>query len=1340
MRHSSKSQKTGLAITLFLFCCLARAQDISLSFKHLTINNGLSQNSALCIHQDHLNRVWIGTREGLNCYNGEQIAIFKPILGNNESLLDFKINKLAQIGHYLVALGYGGVSILNLNNLKVKRVAFSGCNSIHVFKNQLFLGTESSGLFIMDTVLFIPKKVTNALDHVRISTLCGENELIIGTKENGVMIYDLTDDSIFMLAATRQMVNITTVLKEEGGRVIIGTEFDGMYILDSSGKIHSHIKKGTSKNSIASNTIRDMVRDDDGRLWVGTFLGIDVFDSKGEKLIQIQPAMSNPHSLNHSSVYDLMIDAQKNLWVGTYFGGVNHTQLGNQLITFHTFETQGPGRMGPIIGHMLEDSHNNLWIATENKGLLFQASKANHYGHYSKKLEGLVKNVRAILLDEDEKIYIGTHYDGLNCLDIKSKKLLKFAGSETAPKVVNAIIRFKDNILLGCREGLFIFDTKNKSFSQSFGALGPESLINESVFSLYLDTQDRLWVGTESKGLIRYDLKTGKFRRFKASSNQKTLKTNAIYSLFEDSQGTIWIGTLGGGLSRYQPVSESFITYTQEEHNLPSNFIHGLEESKNGNLWIATSSGLSHMEVSKETFTNYSRGNGFPYAELNMGGLYLSNSGRLYIGSLGGLISVDEEEILEKPNSANIILSALYVNNKKEIPKDKASVLTTDIAVTNNIRLKPEHISFSIEFANCDYSGGFSHYRYRLDGLNEDWVYTRGDPVATYTNIRSGSYEFIVQSLDPVYNQPLAERTIKIEKLPPFYASTYAYLMYVILSIAMIAVLGKVWMTYTRLRLEQMDKENIRNLNQKKLQFFTNISHEFMTPLTLIIGSVEGLLGSSGLSLSAQKKINITYKSALRLKHLSTELLDFRKIEQGFMKFVYTEQELGKYLSNIVSSFADQASLKKIRLNTDFPNKPLNVWFDRNQMDKVFFNLISNAMKFVSNNDGLIKIAVLEKDDTIEVYVEDNGPGISLDAVERIFDRFYQSDELRGNNFEGSGLGLALSEGIVSAHGGSLKVTKTSPEGTVFSVEIKKGTAHLDTDDIDPDWQVDIDSGMSSVAMLSTIDDLSGLEPSENSRTEKHGLPKVLLVEDNKDVLSLLDELLHENYNIKLARNGEEGIKVAIDYQPSIIVSDIMMPKVDGTELCGKLKSNPLTSHIPVILLTAKSAIDHKVKGINLGADDYITKPFNANYLRARIANLLEKSRKLQEKFLASENTEDLVKLAQSSLDREFMEKVQGVVEQHIQNDKFDINQFSKEMGISRTLFFGKMKSITGQTPNDFLHVYRLKKSAETLTNNPTATVAEIAYSVGFTPKYYSRCFKAQFGMTPSAFRELRMG
>ncbi|MFY0598968.1 MAG: response regulator [Cyclobacteriaceae bacterium] len=1336
------------AFYFLVFCLALKLQAQDYNFKHLDIDQGLSQTTALVIHQDHLNRIWIGTREGLNVYDGTRVKSFFPNKNDSLGLLGYKTQQIKQIDRKLFILTENGINTLDLDFMRFSSFPIEHLLNaqIETHKGKLYLGTSQGSLFTFneqDNELIKIRNVITTGDR-EVSLNSDDEFLWIGTENNGLLRYDTEKQETVRFMEHLISSPVRSIYRDNQNRIWVGTDTNGVYVMDNDMNLLEHLTTAHPSLKLSSNVVRKITEDWKKNIWIATFDGINIVSPDLHKITHIEASLNNPKALSWKSVFDLLLDESGNLWAGTYFGGVNYTDTKKQLYTFYDIQKSSSEVQGKqVIGTMLEDKDKNIWIATEGHGLNYYNTQTQQFKQYSESAE----NVRSLFL-ADQKLYMGTHYQGLNILDINSGKIKKFYNQSGAqakiPKIVNSVIKYKDKFILGCRSGVVVFDPKTESFSSDLNLAGNEGIsISDPVFSTYKDSNNKLWIGTEGNGLLYFDPEKSLLKRYLLSNyDPNSIGGNTIYKIIEDRHKRLWLATLGGGLSLYQPQSDNFLNFTKDSHNLPSNFVLGVSESENGNLWISTSKGISRFDINANVFYNYTRDNGFPLGELNQGGLLLTSSGTLYIGGIGELISVKEKDLMEPTSALNLLFSTLIVNNEEVRYGDKTQILDRDISVSESFSLAPEHTSFSIEYGVCNYSGFFNKYRVKLEGFDQNWVDAGKSHTASYTNLSPGEYKLRVQVLDAVLNKPIGEKSIDIKVNAPFFKSTIAKALYAFAFLAILFLIIYSYVSSIRLKLEVQDKENIRKLNQHKLQFFTNISHEFMTPLTLILGSLETILNSENLAMRIARKLNLTYNNALRLKHLSGELLDFRKLEQGHLKLKVFEHEFNYYLEELISSFSEQSQRRKIKLDIEPLNEKVHLWFDRFQLDKVFYNLISNAFKAVDDEVGFIKIKIEKTSNTVEVFVEDNGPGIPKESVKHVFSRFYQSENLNPNK-GGSGIGLALSEGIISTHHGELNLHKTSSKGTVFKVTLLLGNEHFNSDEINPTLSNSYQENKAPntnlpISNLSRHrgDDLAS--DSAESGNQKSDI-KILIVEDNERVQDLLREVLEVNYHVKTANDGQEGLDLSLSWEPDLIISDVMMPNMSGVQMCTKIKRNIQTSHIPVILLTAKSDIEHKIEGLNVGADDYITKPFEMVYLETRIINIFDNRKRLAEKF---KNTPDssINEITNNSIDKKFMNETMELMDQHLSDEGFNVNLFAREMGYSRTLFFKKIKSITGQTPNDFIQSHRLKKAANILFNEPHKNVSEISHEVGFgSSRYFSKCFKEHFGVIPSAYRETKI-
>jgi signal transduction histidine kinase/DNA-binding response OmpR family regulator len=762
-------------------------------------------------------------------------------------------------------------------------------------------------------------------------------------------------------------------------------------------------------------------------------------------------------------------------------------------------------------------------------------------------------------------------------------------------------------------------------------------------------------------------------------------------------------------------------------------------ESRLGYILISTTQGFSMLDVENNKIHNYGIENGLPLNSLFNGGMCQTIKGELFMAGMNGMVSFYEENLSIPHRSFNLNLVNLHINNKLVVPGDENNVLEATLPYTKTIELNHRQTMLTIEFAANNYiPANQPVYRYRLEGSSDAWTeLPQGITKLNFMNLGAGKYKLVVEAISPADGKLIASTDLNIQVFPPFYFAWYAYLFYLMLIVFI------VWryvgfsrsrlLLQTSLTYEKKEKEHLEEVNQSKLRFFTNISHEFRTPLTLIVGQVDMLLQTHNIQPSIYNRILNVKRNTLNMQNLINELLEFRKTEQGHLHIKVSESDLVKFLYEIYLPFSEYANYRQIKFNFECQEPEIMLWFDQVQLQKVFYNLISNAFKYTPK-DGTIRIIVEQDAHTASVKIMDSGIGITTDAIGRIFDRFYQAENglQISNMVPGTGIGLALTKNILETHSAEIIVDSQPNVGSCFTVILKKGSSHFSEEQKTEFEDVD-ESCMRQMKEIDTefIQELISAQVVDNEP-----LNSMLIVEDNDELRTMLQSIFEPIYKIFTAVDGQEGLAMTIEHQPDIVLSDVMMPNMSGSEMCSKIKHNFAVCHIPVVLLTAQTAIEFNIEGLRLGADDYITKPFNVKTLITRCNNLVNGRKLLQEKF--SKQTDFTPRLiATNNLDREFLEKAQEIIEKNIENADFDVPFFSREMALGRTKLFSKIKGITGQTPNDFIITVKMKKAASLLTNNPEFNISDITYMLGFsTPKYFAKCFKEQFGVSPSTFRK----
>eukprot|EP01029_Cantina_marsupialis_P032250 TRINITY_DN966_c1_g1_i11.p1 TRINITY_DN966_c1_g1~~TRINITY_DN966_c1_g1_i11.p1 ORF type:complete len:1344 (-),score=101.16 TRINITY_DN966_c1_g1_i11:659-4690(-) len=1329
------------AVVLFVFLLeilICQAQDIY--FDHIDLKDGLSQISVTALEQDHLGTMWIGTRDGLNKYNGYEIDVFRherenpnSILGNNIRDLQFDARNRIWI------LTEKGLSSYNIETDELVNYPYADVNCFYIGKKDIWVGTNS-GLFRLDETKseYTVVKDVHTEENSVVEVYEDDNgDLFLGMKNRGLLISHVSNGSLKTILKDE----VSCIFKSKKDTIWVGTKNNGVYEIYKE-KVLQHYTQNTG---LAHNVVRDISEDREGRIWIGTFLGVSVLDVKNQKFSNYYQSDKNPNALSHNSIYTMFRDHEGSIWIGTYFGGVNIYNPKTNIFRYFVADPEHNKSINyRVVGSMLEDDDKNLWIATEGGGVNFYDRKEKRFTYITKG-EGVKSlsnnNAKSLYLDNDNRLWIGTHMGGLNVLDIKTGRIKKYLKNDQQSysipsNIISAIIPFKNKLILGTNQGVVLFDPKTERFSNFFDEEEQRQLVGQKILALLLDKNDRLWIGSETKGLSVFNVKSGQLKNYRRDSRNANISSDFVYQIYQDHMRRVWIATSGGGLNRYLPEDDSFKVYSSKNYDLPSDFIYGITESRYGFLWVATSKGISKFDVEEEVFRAYDYESGFPLGEINERGLFITSDGEVFVGGIHGMVSFWEKELQSQSISHPLYFTSLKVNNKEVRVGDESEILSKTLPFTEKINLNHRHSVISFDFTSFNYlKANKSQYQYLMEGFDEHWVDAGYRRTVSYTNLPSGDYTFKVREVyrDGTHG-PMAQMDIEID--PPFYNTWWAYLLYLAFVASILIYINRVLISKAileeNLKKEQVDKERIRELNQSKLRFFTNISHEFRTPLTLILGQLEGLLDESGIAPKIYNKILVAFKNSYRLKNLVDELLEFRKQELGYVKLRVNEHDFVEFTNSIYDSFKEYALRRDISFKMVCHQDSIPLWFDARQLEKVLFNLLSNAFKF-TDDGGSVYLLLDNLEKQVVVKVIDSGKGMPEEYLDKIFDRFYQVDHLSQQKHQhlGSGIGLALTKGIVDLHGGEIKVDSKAEEGSCFEVYLPKGKEHFNDENVIWDEEFEFELSSNTKMLADQVEESDRRLPETNSLSTN---PTLLIVEDNFEVRDMLCSSFADYYTVIGVENGQKGLEKAIEIQPDLIISDVMMPVLTGTEMCEKLKTDISTSHIPIILLTAKDALEYKIEGMEIGADDYITKPFNMKLLQARCKNLIKSRTLLQEKFRTNPGI-GVRNITSNSLDAELLEKAMKVIEENLDNSKFDVNQFAQEMCLGRTSLYAKIKGITGQTPNDFILSSRLKKAAVMLRSEVGVSVSEVAYSVGFTtPRYFSKCFSDHFKISPSKY------
>ena len=1106
-------------------------------------------------------------------------------------------------------------------------------------------------------------------------------------------------------------------------------------------------------------TLRPILEDRTGAVWITIDgVGLGMFDREKQALEVYAPNARDRYAVPENTVTTIYEDRLGTLWIGMLNTGVRRVERSRGPfihIAQNPFDKiQLSNR---VVTSILEDTEGTLWVGTSDglDRLDLTTGTGTHYRADPNDSRSL-SNGRILSLAEEApgKLWVGTSH-GLNMLNKATGTFTRFTpdpgklGNIFAYTVQSICIDRSGTMWLGggVSNGILQrFNRRDRTFTsydvRDVGWTGPNAF---NICSIHEDRLGVMWFLGRGLGVFDRSVGRATYYRFIPESSGG-LSAEGPTSLCEDAQGVLWIGTRAG-LDRFDRASGTFSHVTVKD-GLPSNQVFGILEDNRrssrteglpGNLWLLTPMGISKYTPSTGAVRNYGPSDGVPIApSLWARACFKGRNGYMYFGGTNGLVRFHPDSVRDNTHVPPIFLTDLRIANKSVLPGEAGSPLTESITETKHLVLSYLDDMISFEFAALDYAvPEKNQYAYKLEGFDRDWIHSGNVYTATYTNLDPGGYVFRVKGSnnDGIWNEEGASLSITIN--PPWWTTTWAYLAYVLIIGGLLYSVYRVRMNRLRLahqlQIEELESTRMHELDRLKSQFFANISHEFRTPLTLILGPARQLLEGSN-DEETRTKADLIHRSARRLNRLVDELLDLAKIEAGEMKLSTRPVNVISAVHDVVLTFQPLAERKKITCRCSCDEHEIVAHLDRVKIDKILTNVLSNAFKFTPDGgrvDVSVSVQPSEEGGAVAITIADTGIGIPAEHLDKIFDRFYQVDGSHTREQEGTGIGLALTKELVELHKGRIEVESVEGRGSTFRLIFPLGTAHLKPEEIGGD----AGECPHEKATPQADEGVTGTDEHGRDRgvSEKGGLPSLLIVEDNADVRKYVSSILENSYRIIEAQDGEEGFDKSVGCIPDLIITDLMMPKMDGFHLCGKLKADSRTSHIPVIMLTAKATSKDKIDGLESGADDYIMKPFEARELEARIRNLIEQRKRLHEHF----RTYGLVDMAAqnvTSVDQKFLRKAMEVVIEHVGDTSFSVEVFAELMAVSRSLLFRKMESLLGEPPSELIRRTRLDRAAKLLEAR-AGNISEIALEVGFSnPSHFAEGFRKRFGCTPTQY------
>lgn len=1358
------------------------AQTDQLTFKHITSNDGLSQNFVSAIYQDKYGFMWFGTKDGLNRYDGYEFKVYRSNPFDTSSLSGNFISSIFEDSKGRLWIGSNVLNLYNSENDDFKRIDLSPhyvisntsnkvekVNSIVEDKNGfLWLGTNN-GLIkydpdkkIFKTFYLDQEKNSKLLDNVILSLNADDSILLVGT-QNGLKILNINSPAnsktkfirVSHPGSSEIMTSQRTILSQQTtstNLLYAGTPSGLVKINLSSLKSEFIPYVGHKFFPFWLNRVISIVQDKNKNLWLACSGSLVIYNpfQNSFKYYFHNPKEENSLSLN--SLTSMFVDRGGKIWIGTAGKGINvFDQNRKEFYLYNGLVDKEPFKSSFSVSAILSDSKNNLWIATMQN--LFRYDRAKReYSLFDLKY-GPKGEITSIVEDNNKNVWVSTS-GGLYKISFPESKVIYFnhspsnAGSLRDDFVRLLFVDNKGKLYALNANYLSKYDEKSNSFTHYKLNFSEDKNSILVIRAIYQSSESSLWFGW-NEGLVKYDLENQEKIVFvHQPGNNKSISNNEVLTISGDPvqpQKFLWIGTQGGGLSRLNLNDNTFSNFSVKD-GLPNNVVYGILSSGN-ELWLSTNNGISKVSFDKygtPSFRNYDVTDGLQGNEFNTGAYSKSVSGELFFGGLNGVNSFYPSRIRD-----NVYIPTIVITEVKFLKSDynqKADINATKkiTNINSDITIPYSQNSFIIEFAALDYTATSKNkFKYKLKPIHDDWINLGTQRNVTFTELGSGEYKFILSGSnnDGVWNEEGA--SLKIIISPPLWRSGWAYFVYAVLLIVLLFAIRKYELSRillkNRLKQESFETKKLKELDEMKSGFFANISHEFRTPLTLILGPAEQLENDE-TDPTRKEKLSTIKQSANRLLRLINQILDLSKLESGKTKLLCEEGDLVGFIKGITKSFSSMAEKKKIELVFDSNVKVIQTFFDKDIIEKIFYNLLANAFKFTPRG-GVIEVNInhLPIPDSqsningiCKISVKDTGIGISENNINKVFNKFYTLEKDNGFTELGSGIGLALVKELVELHKGSITVDSKINEGSVFIITIPIGKEFLRTDEIIIDK---INSRLDDIKKteynIKSFDSSDIIEIEEENTLSSEDALIVLIIEDDNDLRKFISSPLKQHYTIIEATNGKEGCEKALEFIPDLIISDIMMPEVNGYSACIKLKTDERTSHIPIILLTAKASEEDKLKGLAIGADDYLTKPFSSRELSIRVKNLIEIRQNLRKKFSNSLIIKPK-EITTGNIDKLFLEKAVAIIEKNISNDKFSVEDFSKEMNLSHSQLHRKLKALINQSANQFIRSIRMQRALELLQNN-AGSIADVAYMVGFgDPSYFTKMFSKHFGYLPS--------
>lgn len=1326
--NPERSRRTTLLILSLLFCLAARSQQIL--FRNYTVADGLSSNTVRAIKQDDQGFMWFGTKNGVSRFDGYQFKLYQFKKDNPASLGNNFIHAIEKVDSTHLWIGTeNGVYMLDLETERFEPLAtLEGKVVFDILKDKtgvIWITTRLYGLYkysIADKKLahYEKKNEAHSLSSNYLTKLAQDNNgnLWIGTYGNGVDELDPKNMQVTNHGIGEGLSSnlIIALYKDRQGKMWAGTMNGGVCVWDPANRTFKTYNKNSAP-AINDNIVRSICQAEPGKIYIGTEKGLNVLDEATGKMLSCTNDAADPLSISDNSVYSIYPDRNGTVWVGTFFGGVSYFKEKNSAFELYYPTRNANSLSGRAVSCFLEDAPGKFWIGTEDGGLNYFDSKEKTFRQYPflpKQQKLSYHNIHVLMRDKKGMLWIGLFAGGINVYDGASGRVKQYKHDENNVHSLNSdnvFSMFEDkegDIWIGTDRGLSRYDATTGQFI-NYTRPGVHNTI---VYDIYEDASKNMWFATYNNGLHIYNKRTEEWQSI--TTENSGLTTNKLTCLHDDNNGNMWIGTDGGGLHVMNRQTKQVTVYDKAK-GINANVVYSLLEDDEGRLWVGTNDGIYSVQMASGLVKHYTHKDNLQSRQFNYKAGYKAHDGTLLMGGVKGFNMFNPLATGEETFHNKVIITAFQLFNK-EVPVTAESPLQQSVNYTKKIKLSYDQSVFSFEFAGMNFNTPEKvRYAYKMEGFDRSWNYVGDERKATYTNLSPGTYTFLVKATVDENNWNSEPASVKVVINPPFYRTMIAYIIYVLL----LGVLGYWGYHYFEIyhrrkneaRLDRMKVKEEQEFYARKIEFFTVMAHEIRTPLSLIMAPLERLLTANKWQPEEQEQLQLMDENSNRLMSLVNQLLDFRRIESDAYTIKKEETEVVSLVQSVYSRFSSLPYQKGVEFSMSTKINRLSVQADPEVLNKILSNLLINAFKFTRTKVTISINDLVQGDDGItrfSISVEDDGIGISSADSKHIFKKFFTttSGNYEYHNLGGSGIGLALAAALAEKHGGQLLVESKEGVKTIFTLELPYET-------------------------LEIKEEAAGIE--ENDVSDKL---TVLVAEDDDMLLDFISKSLRaDGFAVEKAANGKQALQVIEQKAIDLIVSDVMMPEMDGIELCRVIKNNVNYSHIPFMLLTAKSNAEAELEGLESGADAYITKPFKWKHIVAVIKNLLDSRERLRLKF-SEQPAMNAEVLTTNTRDKEFMERIMTIIEQRITDSQLSVEELSKELAMSRSNLHKKLKSLSGMGPNELIRLIRLKHAAKLLTTKQH-TVAEVAYLSGFSsPSYFTKCFQQQFNVGPKEYGE----